>query len=212
MSLEHLSRCGVLSEGGGTRTHDLGIKSPLLYQLSYAPECAAEMPTLKYLRLVIQRQPLCRPGRDSAHRCAQTVMLCGLSRPRLPARWPVWLHPQDQEPTYTQAEGRRELFEASRPSAPSLTALMHRPTVASTHRHVASLLWLLGDPLAACGGTVDEGPEELALAVAGTIRWDPKSQMKQVASTKGCDSWTRLGRRTGTSTAGTATAECGECR
>ncbi len=28
-------------EGGGTRTHDLGIKSPLLYQLSYAPspEC-----------------------------------------------------------------------------------------------------------------------------------------------------------------------------
>ena len=28
--------CGV-SEGGGTRTHDLGIKSPLLYQLSYAP-------------------------------------------------------------------------------------------------------------------------------------------------------------------------------
>jgi hypothetical protein len=28
---------GLLSEGGGTRTHDLGIKSPLLYQLSYAP-------------------------------------------------------------------------------------------------------------------------------------------------------------------------------
>ena len=25
-------------EGGGTRTHDLGIKSPLLYQLSYAPD------------------------------------------------------------------------------------------------------------------------------------------------------------------------------
>jgi hypothetical protein len=28
---------GCLDEGGGTRTHDLGIKSPLLYQLSYAP-------------------------------------------------------------------------------------------------------------------------------------------------------------------------------
>ena len=28
------------NEGGGTRTHDLGIKSPLLYQLSYAPECS----------------------------------------------------------------------------------------------------------------------------------------------------------------------------
>ncbi len=27
-----------IDEGGGTRTHDLGIKSPLLYQLSYAPE------------------------------------------------------------------------------------------------------------------------------------------------------------------------------
>jgi hypothetical protein len=27
----------LLNEGGGTRTHDLGIKSPLLYQLSYAP-------------------------------------------------------------------------------------------------------------------------------------------------------------------------------
>jgi hypothetical protein len=26
------------NEGGGTRTHDLGIKSPLLYQLSYAPD------------------------------------------------------------------------------------------------------------------------------------------------------------------------------
>jgi hypothetical protein len=25
-------------EGGGDRTHDLRIKSPLLYQLSYAPE------------------------------------------------------------------------------------------------------------------------------------------------------------------------------
>jgi hypothetical protein len=37
MFLMQLSCCGVLSEGGGTRTHDLGIKSPLLYQLSYAP-------------------------------------------------------------------------------------------------------------------------------------------------------------------------------
>src|SRR6476661_4288279 len=27
----------IINEGGGTRTHDLGIKSPLLYQLSYAP-------------------------------------------------------------------------------------------------------------------------------------------------------------------------------
>ena len=35
------TRCtpGSMDEGGGTRTHDLGIKSPLLYQLSYAPRC-----------------------------------------------------------------------------------------------------------------------------------------------------------------------------
>ncbi len=46
-----------LSEGGGTRTHDLGIKSPLLYQLSYAPAGAAETSILEYPRQVIQRQP-----------------------------------------------------------------------------------------------------------------------------------------------------------
>lgn len=56
-------------------------------------------------------------------------------------------------------------------------------------RGLANLLWLLGGPLAACGGTVDEGPE-MALAAASTIIWAPKSQMKQVASSKGCDSWT----------------------
>jgi hypothetical protein len=44
--------------------------------------------------------------------------------------------------------------------------------------------------LAACGGTVDETPQELAQAVSGTITWDPKSSMKQIASTRGCDSWT----------------------
>ena len=57
-------------EGGGTRTHDLGIKSPLLYQLSYAPEFAAELPILKYPRQLIQRQPLYLPGGDRAHPCA----------------------------------------------------------------------------------------------------------------------------------------------
>jgi hypothetical protein len=53
----------------------------------------------------------------------------------------------------------------------------------------ASILCLLG-PLAGCSGTLDAEPEQRALAVAGTIRWDAKSQMKQVASTRGCDSWT----------------------
>src|SRR4051812_22642010 len=55
---------------------------------------------------------------------------------------------------------------------------------------VLATLWLMGGPLTACRGTVDETPDELAQTVAATISWDPKSQMKQVASTKGCDSWT----------------------
>jgi hypothetical protein len=37
---------------------------------------------------------------------------------------------------------------------------------------------------------VDESAGEPALAAAATIRWDLKSQMKQIASTRGCDSWT----------------------
>jgi hypothetical protein len=44
--------------------------------------------------------------------------------------------------------------------------------------------------LAACSNAVDERAEEPALAVTGTIRWDLKSQMKQIAGTSGCDSWT----------------------
>jgi hypothetical protein len=52
-----------IDEGGGTRTHDLGIKSPLLYQLSYAPQCAAEIPSLEYPNPLIQRQP--RPAEQN---------------------------------------------------------------------------------------------------------------------------------------------------
>ena len=37
--------------------------------------------------------------------------------------------------------------------------------------------------------TIEESPDELA-AVLGPITWDAKSQMKQIASTRGCDSWT----------------------
>ncbi len=33
--VEPISRCTVSSDRGGSRTHDLRIKSPLLYQLSY---------------------------------------------------------------------------------------------------------------------------------------------------------------------------------
>jgi len=53
---------------------------------------------------------------------------------------------------------------------------------------LASLL--LGSALAACRDSVTEVPAELALAVTGPIQWDAKSQMKQIAGTRGCDSWT----------------------
>jgi hypothetical protein len=54
-------------------------------------------------------------------------------------------------------------------------------------RHV--LLWA-AMALTGCSGTVEESPQELAQAVSGTITWDAKSLMKQIASTKGCDSYT----------------------
>jgi hypothetical protein len=55
---------------------------------------------------------------------------------------------------------------------------------------VAGLLGLLGGSLPSCGGSMDESPGEPSLAVAKTIQWDPRSQMKQIAGTNGCDSWT----------------------
>jgi hypothetical protein len=58
---------------------------------------------------------------------------------------------------------------------------------------LAGLAWLSGVSLAGCRDAVDQGEErveEPALAVAATIKWDLKSQMKQIASTRGCDSWT----------------------
>ena len=52
------------------------------------------------------------------------------------------------------------------------------------------LLCFSGATLAACSGTVDQTPEAPAQTLAATtITWDAKSQMVQVASTKGCDSW-----------------------
>ncbi len=44
---------------------------------------------------------------------------------------------------------------------------------------------------ASCRDTVvDQTPEELTAAITGPIRWDPKSAMKQIVGTKGCDSYT----------------------
>jgi hypothetical protein len=52
------------------------------------------------------------------------------------------------------------------------------------------LMWLSTVALASCSDTVDESAEDPDLGVTGPIEWDPKSQMQQVASTSGCDSWT----------------------
>jgi hypothetical protein len=50
------------NEPGGTRTHDLRIKSPLLYQLSYRLE------TLEYSRKFSAPQP----PRPQIHRCRRS--------------------------------------------------------------------------------------------------------------------------------------------
>ena len=60
------------SEGGGTRTHDLGIKSPLLYQLSYAPVSTTKVQVPKYLKTLNRRQPQTRQDSHCAQDCAQT--------------------------------------------------------------------------------------------------------------------------------------------
>ena len=62
-------------------------------------------------------------------------------------------------------------------------------------RVLAGLVCLLGT---ACGDTVDPAPDEPAEELPPAeepvpltaIQWDPQSQMIQVASTAGCDSWT----------------------
>jgi hypothetical protein len=47
-------------------------------------------------------------------------------------------------------------------------------------------LWTVGG----CRDAADQSPETPSFAVTGTITWDTKSQMKQIASTWGCDSYT----------------------
>ena len=55
---------------------------------------------------------------------------------------------------------------------------------------IVGLAWLSSVSFVACKDAVDDTTDSPSLAVAGTIRWDLKSQMKQIASTRGCDSWT----------------------
>ena len=51
-----------MNEGGGTRTHDLGIKSPLLYQLSYAP-ATAQLPAAESYSIAASADTAPRDGR-----------------------------------------------------------------------------------------------------------------------------------------------------
>jgi hypothetical protein len=54
-----------------------------------------------------------------------------------------------------------------------------------------TLVLFSGVAQTACGDPVDErAPSSAVTTAATTIHWDPKSQMKQIAGTRGCDSWT----------------------
>ncbi len=52
---------------------------------------------------------------------------------------------------------------------------------------VAGLLSLLGS---GCSDTVTQSPDPATAAAAAPIQWDPKSEMRQISGTRGCDSWT----------------------
>src|SRR4051812_41281315 len=56
---------------------------------------------------------------------------------------------------------------------------------------LASIVWLAGGAMGCndANDAVEETPAGLALAVSGPITWDPKSSMKQISGTKGCDSY-----------------------
>jgi hypothetical protein len=56
---------------------------------------------------------------------------------------------------------------------------------------LAGLLWLAGGAVAACRDAAeqDQDLQEVTASAVGSITWDSKSQMKQIASTRGCDSW-----------------------
>ena len=57
-------------------------------------------------------------------------------------------------------------------------------------RLLPGLVSLSAAPLLACGDGTDPTPGPALAISLGTITWDPKSQMVQVAGTRGCDSWT----------------------
>jgi hypothetical protein len=55
---------------------------------------------------------------------------------------------------------------------------------------VVILVSLAGGVLAACQGATDEDVRQASLAAVERVAWDPRSQMKQLARTRGGDSWT----------------------
>src|SRR4051812_9992761 len=88
----------MAGEGGGTRTHDLGIKSPLLYQLSYAPDYrrkarsqlsgrAGSAATFLGSAPFLGRPP--RPPAARLHRSSRAKLPGGTptSRPKVRVKW-----------------------------------------------------------------------------------------------------------------------------
>src|SRR6476469_3462181 len=53
----------------------------------------------------------------------------------------------------------------------------------------AGLLLLAGFAVSACRDATNENLEARTASSIGQITWDAKSEMKQIASSKGCDSW-----------------------
>jgi len=54
---------------------------------------------------------------------------------------------------------------------------------------LAGLVALAGFAVPACRDATNENLEALTASSIGQITWDAKSEMKQIASSKGCDSW-----------------------
>jgi hypothetical protein len=54
---------------------------------------------------------------------------------------------------------------------------------------LAGLVVLAGFAAPACRDATNENLEALTASSIGQITWDPKSEMRQIASSKGCDSW-----------------------
>ena len=63
-------------------------------------------------------------------------------------------------------------------------------TLRPRYRAVLTVILCATGAAGCSDAVVEQNPNELVAAVTGPIRWDAKSAMKQIARTKGCDSYT----------------------